>query len=135
MKRLMIMLAVVGSAPISAQTKSAAAAPSTAAVCASLATSYDDASKTLAANYAEGVGDNSAPRAALRATEDANSLAQAHMTLDLMRDFRCPMPKSAPFAIFYLLPALTCATDRLKMSGSKSPPSCERAKWERSALK
>lgn len=119
-------------APVTAQAQvKPAVAPAAGGVCASLAKDYDDASKDLAANYAAGVGDNSAPRATLREMEDSNTLAQARITLDLMRDHRCPMPKSAPDRVFYLNDALTCATDRLKSGGSAQPPSCNRAIWKR----
>lgn len=98
--------------------------------CARLSTDYVGFSKDLAANNAEAIGDNSAPRATLRAMEDSNTLARAKMTLDLMRDNRCTLPKAAPDDITYLLPALTCATDRLKARGTETPPSCDRSSWK-----
>lgn len=131
MKKLMILLMVAGSSPVVAQTRASATAVPAAGVCAALASTYDGASKELATNSAEGIGDNSAPRATLRALEDSNTLAEAKMTLDLMRDHHCPMPKSAPARIFYLLPALTCANDRMKASGSVSPASCDQQTWQR----
>jgi hypothetical protein len=126
MSGMMIFAAILTASPVSAQVKPAAA--SAGGVCAALARDYDAASKDLAVNEAEGIGDNSAPRATLRAMEDANTLSFANITLALMRDNHCPMPKSAPAAVFYLSPALTCATDRLK--GTASPPSCDRSTWQ-----
>jgi hypothetical protein len=122
----MIALAVLSAAPAMAQTKPAAAQAT--GTCAALARDYDTASKDLADKEAEGVGDDSAPRATLRAMEDANTLAGARITLDLMRDNHCPLPKSAPNYIYYLASALSCRTDRLK--GTVSPPSCDRTTWQ-----
>ncbi|HEX4695277.1 hypothetical protein [Sphingomonas sp.] len=129
----MTVAILLASTPATAQTKPVAPASATAAggTCAALAREYEGASMDLAANYAEGVGDNSAPRATLRAMEDANTLARAHMTLDLMRDFRCTTPKNAPDSMLYLSAALNCATDRLKGGGTTTPPSCDRSTWQK----
>ena len=131
MKILVMMSLLVGSTQALSQTRPAAGPPPVAGTCSRLAATYESTSKGLAATFAEGLGDNSAPRATLRTMEDANSLAKAHMTLDLMRDYHCPMPKDAPDSVYYLATALTCATDRLKASGSGSPASCDRTKWVR----
>lgn len=116
------------SMPAVAQAGAAHAATGT---CAALMSTYDGASKDMAGNFADSVGDNSAPRATLRAMEDSNSLAQAKIALDLMRDNRCPLPKQAPAAAWYMSAALTCENDRLKAAGAESPPSCDRSKWAR----
>lgn len=116
--------------PVMAQTKpSVATAPS--GVCTRLISVYDGASKDLAANNAASIGDNSAPRATLRAMEDANTLTEARIALDLMRDNRCSLPKTTPSYIWYLSAALTCSTDRLKAGAGKSPTSCDRSTWTR----
>lgn len=129
---MMAALAMVPAGmPAMAQTKPAAApAAALAGTCATLMRQYDGASMDLAANFASSVGDNSAPRATLRQMEDANSLATAKIALDLMRDNRCPMPKSAPSMGPYVSQALACATDRMKASGSESPESCKRENWK-----
>lgn len=117
--------------PAMAQTRPVAppaAAP--AGTCATLMRQYDGASMDLAANFASSVGDDSAPRATLRQMEDANSLAKAQIAMDLMRDNRCPMPKSAPSIGPYVNQALSCATDRMKASASVSPESCKRENWK-----
>lgn len=134
MRLCMLLLLIVGNAssPLAAQTRPTSAVTAGGpTACANLARDYDDAFKELASNFASSVGDNSAPRATLRAMEDANSLAKARITLDLMRERRCPMPQSAPEGVSYLSAALTCATDRLKASGTQSPPTCDRSTWAR----
>lgn len=121
---------VAASTSAFAQTKPVnPAAPS--GVCVQLMGVYEGASKELAANYATSVGDNSAPRATLRAMEDANTLTEARIALDLMRDNRCPLPKTTPSSVWYLSAALSCATDRLKAGVGQSPASCDRATWKR----
>lgn len=89
---------------------------------------YDGVSMDLAQNHADAFGDNSAPRATLRAMEDANSLTEARFALDLMRDNHCPLPKKTPSYIWYISPAMECATDRLK--GQAAPPSCDHGTWK-----
>lgn len=125
-----IMALCMTASPALAQTKPATPTPP-AGACAQLMNEYDGASKDLAANYASSVGDNSAPRATLRAMEDANTLTAARIALDLMRDNRCPLPKIVPNYIWYLNDALTCTTDRMKAGAGQSPASCDRANWKR----
>jgi hypothetical protein len=111
-----------------AQTKPAPAAAS--GVCTRLMRTYEGVSMSLADNFTSAVGDNSAPRATLRAMEDANSLTEARIALDLMRDNHCPLPKTTPSYIWYLSPALTCSTDKLKGVGNGAPPSCDHSTWK-----
>jgi hypothetical protein len=132
-----LALLLLPGTPAFAQTVPAKAVPAKAPAtgCAGLSAAYLGFSKDLAANNAAGLADNSAPRATLRAMEDANTLARARITLDLMRDNRCTMPKSVPDAVTFLLPALTCATDRLKARGTESPASCDRSTWQPAGTK
>lgn len=133
--RYLAMIAALAMTPVGvpayAQAKSGVAtATAPAGTCGTLMRQYDGASMDLAANFASSVGDNSAPRATLRQMEDANSLATAKIALDLIRDTRCPTPKSAPSMAPYISQALTCSTERMKASGSESPASCDRANWK-----
>gem|GEM_PF-5080138 len=82
---------------------------------------------SLANNMADGIGDNSAPRASLRAQEDANSLSRAALTLELMKANQCQLPKRAPSAITYLTLALNCATAR-RTKGADTEE-CKTANW------
>jgi hypothetical protein len=91
---------------------------------------YERSSQNLAESLASSVGDNSAPRATLRAMEDANELSKAKMALDLMRDHRCPMPKTLPSAGPYISAALDCRTARMKASSSATPEECKRENWK-----
>jgi hypothetical protein len=113
------------------------------AACKSLGDDYENASKKLAMLKADGLLDNSAPRATMRETESNNILSQARITMDLMRNNGCKGPTAAPSADFYLLDALKCSTAISKQSTEAtlaimrggtvsdlpSPPECDQTKW------
>ena len=102
-------------------------------VCSTLHVDYEEASKRMAMNEADGIGDNSAVRATKRQTENSTILAEAEVTLDLLKANGCTLPKSAPSGKRYYLSALQCQNDILavKLSGTYSfPPSCDRSKWK-----
>lgn len=106
-----------------------AAAPAAAAgVCSKLAADYDQIDKALALTFAEGVGDNSAPRETNRQIENANYLSRASMMLTLMAAHHCSMPDHAPSDARYMTPALTCATDMIKTGADA--PSCKTDNWQ-----
>jgi hypothetical protein len=125
------MLALAG-ASLSSIAANAFAAPVPAAassgVCASLAHDYDQVEKGMALTWAEGVGDNSAPRDTGRKIEASNFLARASMMLTLMQAHHCQMPDHAPSDGRYMSNALTCSTDLLR-SGADAP-SCKMETWQ-----
>lgn len=102
------------------------AAPAPAGVCADLASQWDRVEKNLASNSADEIGDNSAPRATLRNIEDLTGMTTANLLYAMIKDNKCPLPKSAPQTATYFASALTCASDRLKTA---SPESCKRETW------
>lgn len=102
------------------------------AACKALHEDYEEASKRMAMNRASGLGDNSAVRATTREAENTSILAEAQVTLDLLKGNGCRLPTSAPSSSRYYFRALQCHNDLLtvRLSGKYSfPPSCERAKW------
>lgn len=110
----------------------ASAQKSEPAACVALHSDYEDASKRMAMNHVSGIGDNSAVRETTRETENSNVLAEARLTLDLLKANGCRLPKSAPSFSRYYDSALKCHNDILavKLSGTYSfPPSCDRSKW------
>jgi hypothetical protein len=127
--RTITAAALVGAALAPSQTLAAPAAPATpSGICPSLAREYDGIEKSLASTYAEGIGDDSAPRETNRQVENSNDLMRASMVLTLMQAHHCSLPDHSPSAIRYLSPALSCATDRLK--GVSQPPSCDQSTWQ-----
>lgn len=111
-----VIIVAMTAQPAVAQTKPARSAPvlSTApnGPCELMRKDWRQVEISLANNAADGIGDSSAPRASLRAQEDANSLSRAALTLELMKLNHCPLPTRAPSAITYLTLALNCATAR-----------------------
>ena len=106
----------------------ATSGPASPGVCSKLAGDYDQAEKSLSMTYAEGVGDDSAPRETYRQIENSNDLARASMMLTLMQAHHCALPDHAPSEATYLSNALTCTTDRLK--GTSDPASCKFENWQ-----
>ena len=103
-------------------------AAATSGTCTRLYSDMEHLKKSLAMNYADGIGDNSAPRATMRESEYQSLLARVRLTLDLMRDNRCKMPTSVPTGVEYVSSAIACKTDMMQ-SGSSSSPSCDQDKW------
>lgn len=131
---LVSIAAMLSAQPLSAQTArpAGAAAATPSATCTTLAADWRRVEENLPVNLATGITDNSAPRATLRAMEDANELATAALTLQFMRDARCPLPRRAPQASTYLSAAIACETARSRINAANRPPECERANWTRS---
>ena len=113
---------------ITSQLSQTPAPPST---CGSLARQWQGIEQDLATSYARGMGDNSAPRATLRAQEETNGLLRAQMLIEMMRGNRCAIPKSPPTIAPYISAALACEVDKLKSSSSNLPQSCDRSNWSR----
>jgi hypothetical protein len=108
------------------------AASPTASTCTLLSRNWQGVEQDLAENHAEGMADNSAPRATLRAQKETNSLMRSQIILGMMRESKCPLPKLPPSYATYLLSALTCRTDMMKNYQAKELPlSCKREIWTR----
>ena len=125
---LIAALALTSTAPVMAQPATPAAAPKLS-TCEALAADWKRFDMNMADRFADSVGDNSAPRATLRAIEEGNDLLKANMTLQFMRDNKCSLPKSAPSGSGYLGAALECSTQRLKVGYEAAKSACDRANW------
>jgi hypothetical protein len=86
------------------------------------------AEMNLAAELADGFGDNSAPRETNRQLRYANSWASVQTHLGLMAANKCPLFSRPITATTYLTAALECATARLK--AEKDSPKCRRNLWK-----
>lgn len=129
MKRAVAGLAalIVASPCFAQSAQRAVAAPKPAGKCEALARDWKAIEFEMADNYAAGVTDDSAPRATMRAAQDQVSLLRAEITLQLMRDFRCPLPSRAPSRMTYSLDAMKCRTEQLK--GNSKAPECDYSTW------
>lgn len=128
MRRFLMSVLLTGLAqapgPAIAEAAPAAAAPGK---CSKLAAEYDQIEKSLAMIYADGVGDNSAPRETNRQMRAANDMARASIVVTLLQANRCSLPDHAPSMARYFSPALTCSTDQLK---TPQPESCKMENWQ-----
>jgi len=96
-------------------------------VCIDLGNAVEHQLKKSASDFADGITDNSAPRATLREVRTSNSLALARMNIELMGQNKCP-PRTKPVdPMIYLGEALDCelATQR----GEKDSPKCKLDEW------
>lgn len=107
----------------------AAAAPNN--TCTALSNQWIASEKELSDIYADGVADNSAPRATLREMRKANELTRANMVLTFMVQNHCPLPKSPPSDVTYMSSATQCRLDMMKgVGGTAVPESCKRETWK-----
>lgn len=106
------------------------AAPAEPPICEQLLTSIEMGKKQQALSWAQGVGDNSAPRATLRAMETVAVLERANFNLKLLELNRCrtlPAPMTEGLGE-YAGQALACSTEIVK--GNNSSPTCVLASWQ-----
>jgi hypothetical protein len=108
-------------------------------VCERLNDAVELSFKVIAQEEARSSSDNSAPRATLSAIKINNQLLVVSMNLQLMRDNGCPSKKEPYNQSRYVLPAMTCQTDILKlqlgqevakMPGLSLPASCDFETWK-----
>ena len=118
------------STPVMAQPSGTATASAPrVSTCEALSADWKRFEMNMADRFADGIGDNSAPRATLRAIEEGNDMLKANMTLQLMRENKCTLPKTAPSGNAYLSNALDCSTQRLKVGIEAAKAVCDRANW------
>jgi hypothetical protein len=129
MARILSVLLII---VVAAGTYPGTSAAQAASTCSVFAGAIDDAEKSMSAEHAEGVADNSAPRATLREQRIANYLQAAAINLTLMTRHNCPPRKMPIDTRAYYLDALKCGNAQMQRSSSaESPPECDRAKWQR----
>lgn len=138
MKQFLIGAAAFCACLLSASLGFAESAPAKS-LCSQLDDVVEGSFKVIAQEDAESVADNSAPRATLSAIKINNLLLVAAMNLQIMRDNGCT-PKKGPYSQSrYVLPAMRCHTDMLKlrlgqevvkMPGSSLPASCDFQTWK-----
>lgn len=130
MRFLVVATVVAISIPqsITAQVaRPAATGAAPAAICVALSEDWRRVEQNLAMNLAKGLRVSPS----LRAMEDSNELAIAAMTLELMREARCTLPRRAPSAATYIGAAMACEASRSGAGAGARVPQCERATWAR----
>lgn len=106
----------------------AAQTPPAGANCAALAAAADRADQNIADLVSEGLTDNSAPRAQMRAAQEANELLRFQIIVSMMQAQRCALPRFVPNGSRWLLAATACRTARMR-GGAARPPECDRNRW------
>jgi hypothetical protein len=135
-KLTVLVAAIVVAAPSVSVAQAAKPAPTPSApvtACASLVAAIDATQKEISALYVGNLGEDSAPRATMRASEIAGLYGEVQANIALMAANRCaPYPHPLSRAAF-LGDALTCSTARLKAYGQtpKDLPECNRTMWSR----
>lgn len=118
-------VALIASQPSMAAAPKKAAPKTPSAACAKLATQYENFSKQLSMNKAEGRSGSAA------------IMTEAGLTLDLMRSNGCALPTDTPSDVRYLLKAYECGNARRRallaaIQGQPSTgdaPQCDWSKW------
>lgn len=133
-----VACSIILTGPGFSQTRRAAPAGSAVASttnsrCSALELSIKRVVQDMGETRAEGVVDNSAPRAAVRASEIAASQLEIQSYIALMSANHCS-PYNGPLSPeTYLLPAMKCRNDRMsatsKGQSDSQPASCERSSW------
>jgi len=122
---------LVGLAPTPALAQAASNSAATGR-CSALAADWRNAEIELADHESDSLGDNSAPRATMRAAEDTAIYAQAAITLRLIELNHCPPPSRAPASATFLTNALSCKAAIGKANIAQiqaGVPECNRATW------
>lgn len=127
MRFLVFLGSLLAVAPISAQTRNQTD-------CASFTQAVTASEKAMAAEDADGVADNSAPRATMRELRINKELQLVAINLGLMARHGCA-PRPYPVSTqAYMLPALECANAVMRRrlaSDSSIPLECDRTRWRR----
>ena len=90
------VLVASSTADIAAAKPAVRKAAASSGTCTRLYSDMEHLKKSLAMNFADGIGDNSAPRATMREAQEQSLLGRVRLTMDLMRDNHCRMPASVP---------------------------------------
>jgi hypothetical protein len=100
------------------------------ALCSQLDSHIRQEQKLIASETAQGFGDNSAPRETSRQLRISNSWAAISVAMLNMQANRCPALGRDVSDVAYLIPAMNCATDRMRASPSSRPESCNLENWQ-----
>lgn len=108
-------------------TSTGSAAYAQADTCANLKSRLENSSKSMAMIYADGIGDDSAPRATMRELKELNLKVDQLILLEFMKEHDCEFESAPPSMSLYLSSALECANDQLQ--GNYESEKCKRDNW------
>lgn len=127
--RLVVLILAALALPTSAQEQPADAEPP----CGAYSAAVEHCLKAIATITADGIGDDSAPRATLRETRIQTQLLLIESHLAGAHRAGCPAPSGPLFTGKYLLEALECSTARLENQAKRiltEPDACKMSSWE-----
>lgn len=127
-REISMLLTTLAWLALNVDQRATARAPQKTAVCVGLNRDLQHLSRSLAMNFAEGIGDDSAARATMREAQYNTLLSRVRLTMDLMRDNRCKLPAAVPTGREYVSSAIACRTDTIGGS-SASSERCDQSKW------
>jgi hypothetical protein len=93
----------------------------------------DRSMKEISSLTAEGVLDDSAPRASMRATKINNELQIININLKLQEINKCKILETPISEQVYIVAALSCYTAR-KLGKSDSKEECDKDKWKKNPI-
>ena len=116
------IVALAGAQPAVSAVPKKAASKAPSAACVNLATKYENFSKQLSANKADGRGGSAAV------------MTEAGLTLDLMRSNGCTLPTDTPSDTRYLLKAYKCSNAQKRavlaaMQGTTAADPAQACDW------
>ncbi len=117
-----------------APTAAPAAAPAPAAICTDGVTTLDQVLKNLSGLWAEGLGDDSAPRATMRAAQKTANYAQAQVVLAQMSQAKCPAYPKVIGELWYLHAAQACEKASANFKTGDTLDECDKGKWTSGVL-
>jgi hypothetical protein len=131
--------AALAAAPMSAlsQTKAPAAAPTAApssAICGDGVIALDEVLKNLSGLWAEGLGDDSAPRATMRAAQKTANYSQAQAVLGQMSQAKCPQYPKVIGELWYLKAAQACEKAKANFKTGDTLGECDKGNWTSNVL-
>ena len=122
-----VALGIVVSLALAAGPSLAQTGPSS--TCSGVNDRLEEIQMDLSANEAEGAGDDSAPRATMRAAQDTAHYVEIEVLLRQAEQAKCP-PYPAPLGSRrYSHNAILCATARRVLRAGSDLHECERSKW------
>ena len=104
-------------------------AASGAGICVALNSRIEDDQKTLATLGAEGLGDDSAPRATMRAAQATEAVSEAQANIALLEAHHCSAYARPISDGAYMNDALVCHLARVKATDATAIPECDQTKW------
>jgi hypothetical protein len=125
-----LMMAAIAAALIAPPAMAQTVAGANAKACKALSDAVEDGQQLLAQKQIAALGDDSAPRATMRAAEASAEYGRAQANLSLMVSLHCPAYTHPIGPDRFLNAAAQCQLAVRKPGASGVPAECKRADWK-----